>query len=211
MVDDNKFNQNEIINKILESMPKIKSSYELLYNIPLEFNNTCWDLILDNLIPLFIKYTFYEIYNKKKYYPQEKPNCRYYIKPNDGSCGKGITIVNSKPKYKIEGYTICPEILTPLHVIDGKKFKYDYRIWIGISSNLEYYICPTFIKRISNISFNINKIDGSLTNTSLYSEQINYTNELIYDKINNIVKDVLNHLIPIDVSKDSKNHIMLTG
>lgn len=207
----NKLNENEIINQILVSMPKIKSSWELLYNTPITLNNTSWDLIIDNLIPLFRKDSFYKIYNKKEYYPQEKPNCRYYIKPNDGSCGKGIRIINSKPIYKIEDHTICPEILTPLVIIDGKKFKSDYRVWIGLSSDLEYYICPTFIKRISTIPFDISKFEGSLTNTSLYSEQINYKDKIMYNKINNIVKDVLNYLIPINISTDSKKHIMLTG
>lgn len=203
-------NQTQIIDQILNSLHKIKSSWELLYHNPIIFNNIYWDLIIDNLIPLFRKDTFYEIVGKKKYYPQETQNCRYYIKPVDGSCGKGIKIVNTKPTFPIDNHIICPEIISQFEKIDGKNFKYDFRVWIGISSDLEYYICPTFIKRISLVPFNINETNGSLTNTALYSEQFDYEDLLLYNQINNIIKDILDYLIPIK-NMDKKKHIMLTG
>jgi len=201
-------NQNE---QILSSLSKVKSSWELLYNIPLSFNVIKWELLIENLIPLFRKDSFEKILNKKEYYPQPTPNCRYYIKPNDGSCGKGIIILNSKPQYQIKDHTICPEIITPLVVINEKKYKYDFRVWIGISSNLEYYICPTFIKRISTIPFDISKNEGSLTNTSLYSEQFNYKNNQMYNQMDKIVQDILNSLEPFNQISNSKNQVMLTG
>lgn len=47
---------------------------------------------------------------------------------------------------------------------------------------------------------------GSLTNTSLYSDQFDYENNFLYAKINLIIKDVLSNLL-----KDDGNNIMLTG
>jgi glutathionylspermidine synthase len=86
--------------------------------------------------------------------------------------------------------------------------KYDIRIWIGITNDLNYYICPTFIMRTSNIPFSLNTDYGSLTNTSLYSRQDDYRNEEIYKKINIIVNDVMKS---IKNSTFSKTKIMLTG
>lgn len=191
--------------RILLSLNKFKSIWELMYNIPINISDKKelnWVMIIENLIPLFRKDTFIKLIGKNKYYPQETENCRYYIKPNDGSCGRDIKIVDKLPPI-IEGYTICPEIITPLIL---KKYKYDYRVWIGIQSNLEYFVCPTIIQRISTIPFNLNSTNGSLTNTALYSDQCDYQNVELYIKIIDIVSDVLKHL---DVGSDK--NLMLTG
>jgi hypothetical protein len=155
----------------------------------------------------------------KYYYPQPTPNCRYYIKPNDGSCGKGIKIINSEDIDTIlevntnNNYVICPEIISPLlSDSDGNKYKYDFRIWVGICSNLDYFICPTFIQRICKIPFDINNIEGSLTNTSLQSEPNNYQNLELYNKANVIVKDVLDDIkYKNNILQDKSLNIMLTG
>lgn len=192
--------------QILLSLTKNKSTWELLRNVPIMFDNVSWNMLLHNLIPLFRKDTFFDLVGKHDYYPQPIPNCRYYIKPNDGSCGKGIKIVNSLPNNPISDHTICPEIVTPLISINGKKCKYDYRVWIAIKSDLTYFICPTLIQRISNVPFNLESEYGSLTNTALYSDQFDYRDEMLYDKINIVVKEVLTKLTPIDDSC-----VMLTG
>jgi len=176
----------------------------------ISYDNVSWDFLLDNLILLFRKDTFYNLCNKKSYYPQETINCRYYIKPNDGSCGKGIKIINSKPEYPIENYTICPEIISNPIIRNGQKFKCDFRVWIGICSDLKYFVCPTFIKRVSTIPFDIKNEIGSLTNTSLYAEQTNYKNKKMYIQINCIVNDILKNFSPLNIVSNKK-HIMLTG
>jgi hypothetical protein len=199
-----------LMEKINLSLPKVKSSWELIYNVPIIFNKISWDLIIDNLITLFRKDTFYNLVGNEDFYPQKTPNCRYYIKPNDGSSGKKINIVNSLPPTPIPNCTICPEIMSPLIYIDNQGYKYDYRVWIGITSDLKYYICPTLILRLSNIPFDINNSLGSLTNTSLYSEQFNHQDNQLYIQIDKIVNNVLNKLEPKELS-DSKIHLMLTG
>ncbi len=197
----------ETINRILSILPQVKSTWELLYNLNFHEKNN-WIELHDNLIPLFRKDTFYSLVGHEPYYPQPTPNCRYYIKPNDGSCGKGIKIVNVKPLEPIESYVVCPEIITPLITTpDGLKYKYDYRVWVGIRGDLEFYVCPTLIKRISTIPFNINESVGSLTNTSLYSEQSNYHDESLYKQICPIVANVLSKLPEIKANKQA----MLTG
>jgi hypothetical protein len=182
-----------------------------LHETPAIFENVLWDMILTNLTPLFRKDTFYNIVGNKNYYPQPTPNCRYYIKPNDGSCGKGIYIENTKPSKAIEGFTICPEIITPLMLVNDKKYKYDYRVWIGIKSDLTFFVCPTFILRVSMVPFSLDTIYGSLTNTALYSEQFNHQDVILYDKINYIVKDVLEQLPSNTRHEDNLTHLMLTG
>lgn len=208
------------MDQILLSLTKIKSTWDLLRDIPIIFENVDWDMITVNLIPLFRKDTFFNMIGKKNYYPQQTPNCRYYIKPNDGSCGKGIQITHTLPLTPIDGYTICPEIITPLILVKNKKCKYDYRVWIGICTDLTYFICPTLIRRISTIPFSLDTTYGSLTNTSLYSEQFNYQNDDLYNKIDYIVKDVLIQLLPntSNISDTSNTyttynriHLMLTG
>lgn len=202
--------KNLLLEKINLSLPKVKSSWELIYNVPMIFNKIIWDLIIDNLIILFRKDTFYNFFGNEEFYPQKTPNCRYYIKPNDGSCGKKIQIVKSLPLNQIPNHTICPEIITPLIYIGDQGYKYDYRVWIGITSDLKYYICPTLILRLSNIPFDINNSLGSLTNTSLYSDQFNYQDNKLYLQIDKIVKNVLSKLEPKKID-DSKIHLMLTG
>jgi hypothetical protein len=192
--------------KILSSLVTIKSTWRLLCEIPLEFEMTSWEMILSNLTLLFRKDTFFNLVSQKDYYPQPTPNCRYYIKPNEGSCGHGIKIVDTYPEKIIEGYTICPEIITPLIEKDNKKYKYDYRVWIGIRSDLTYYICPTFIRRISNIPFSLDSEYGSLTNTALYSDQFDFQDAKLYEKINKIVQDILTMITP-----SNRNQVMLTG
>lgn len=191
--------------QILQSLFKVKSVWELLYYTIVIFDNVNWVSIIDFLTPLFRKDTFFKMVGHKNYYPQPTPNCRYYIKPNDGSCGKGIKIVNSEEigecvknlirLKQIDNYTICPEICSPLITDNnGFSYKYDFRVWVGICSNLEYFICPTFIQRICKIPFDINKTNGSFTNTSLHSEPNNYQNLELYNKANVIVKDVLSNI-----------------
>lgn len=192
--------------QILLSLTKFKSSWDLLYGVPIIFDNITWNQLLINLILLFRKDTFFSLVGTCSYYPQPTPNCRYYIKPNGGSCGKCIQIVRTLPKELILDHTICPEIICPLIAIDDKKYKYDYRVWIGIKSDLTYYICPTLIRRISNIPFNLNTDYGSLTNTALYSDQFDYQDNILYNKINDVVKDVLTKLSPTNESQ-----LMLTG
>jgi hypothetical protein len=210
-------NSKLLIDHICLSLSQYKSSWELIYNIPMIFDNVSWDLILDNLVLLFRKDTFYNLFGNEDYYPKQTPNCRYYIKPNNGACGKNIQIVNSLPLQPIPNHIICPEIITPLIYVENKGFKFDYRVWIGITSDLEYFICPTIILRQSTIPFDINNSLGSLTNTSLYSEQFNLKNDQLYLQIDNIVNDVLNKLKQINLTNsqikftDSKIHLMLTG
>lgn len=231
------------INQIIQSLPKIKSAWELLYYVPITFKHVNWIPIIDILTPLFRKDTFFRLIGKKNYYPQPTPNCRYYIKPNDGSCGKGIEIVDSLPLDLDKNYIACPEIITPLiksSDINSNQntnygYKYDYRVWIGICSlptsqisstqtNLTYFICPTFILRVSSIPFNPKEKDGSLTNTSLYSEQFNHNDVELYEKVNIIVKDVLNEIKIMNQfegkfkqtnqqhnSSDQQTNVMLTG
>ncbi len=197
----------EITNKILSVLPKIKSSWELLYNLNFQDKNN-WIELHENLIPLFRKNSFYSLVGHESYYPQPTPNCRYYIKPNDGSCGKGIQILNVKPDKLDDTCVACPEIIPRLITNpDGLQYKYDYRVWVGITGELDFYVCPTLIKRTSTIPFNINETAGSLTNTSLYSEQSNCQDEGLYKQISFIVSDVLNKLHPIP----NANQAMLTG
>lgn len=222
------------INQIIQSLPKIKSSWELLYYIPITFKHVNWIPIIDILTPLFRKDTFFNIVKHKNYYPQPTPNCRYYIKPNNGSCGKGIEIVDSLPLDLDKNYIACPEIITPLikssdiNLNQNQGYKYDYRVWIGICSlptsqisstqtDLTYFICPTFILRVSSIPFNPKEKDGSLTNTSLYSEQFNHNDVELYKKINIIVKDVLNEIKIMNQFEEKfkqtnqQTNVMLTG
>lgn len=177
-----------------------KSVWEYMYDN--QDTNGKWVMILENLIPLFRKDSFSDIVKDKDYYPQKTNNCRYYIKPNEGSCGKGITISNTYPG-EIDGYIVCPEIKTSL--IDGK-YKYDFRVWIAISSNLQYYICPTFIQRVSTIEFSDNKFEGSLTNLSLYGDAYECQDDILYENFNGIVKNVLSNLEP-----NNLDTVMLTG
>lgn len=195
------------MSNILLPLIKFKSIWDLLRETPIIFDNINWVMIINHLIPLFRKDTFFNMVGTEKYYPQPTLNCRYYIKPNDGSCGKGIQITYDIP-LPIEGYTICPEVISPLMKIDGKGFKYDYRVWVGICSNLEYFICQTLILRRSNIPFSLDSTFGSLTNTALYADQFDHQNIELYNKINLIVKNVLDHLSP---STDEEHNIMLTG
>lgn len=191
---------------ILNSLTKIKSTWELMSTIAIDFENVNWKMILDNLIVLFRKNTFHDLVKNEKYYPQVTQNCRYYVKPNDGSCGKGIYILNEYPTNPIENHTICPEIITPLLLKKGKKYKYDYRVWIAINSDLTYHICPTFICRISNVPFSLNTEYGSLTNTALYSDQVDHNDDILYEKINIIVNCILSKITP-----NIDNSLMLTG
>ena len=199
-------NEDNMVTHIIRTMIKVKSVWQLLNTIAIQFENVDWKMILENLSPLFRKNSFYELIGKEKYYPQATPNCRYYIKPVHGTCGHGIKIVNHFPENMLEDHIVCPEIITPLIEKDGKLFKYDYRVWIGIKSDLTYYICPTFIKRISNVPFSLDTDYGSLTNTALYSDQFDYEDEQLYEKINNIVQHILSKLTP-----NNENDIMLTG
>jgi len=197
----------ETINIILSVLPQVKSAWELLYNLNSHEKNK-WIELHGNLIHLFRKDSFYSLIGHESYYPQPKPNCRYYIKPNDGSCGKGIQIVNVKPIEPVESCVVCPEIITPLITkSDGFQYKYDFRVWVGITGDLEFYVCPTLILRVSTIPFNINDSAGSLTNTSLYSEQFNCQDENVYNKICPIVAHVLGKLPRIKANKQA----MLTG
>jgi hypothetical protein len=191
---------------IYHELPRIKSSWELLYNLPMDFQHICLVSILDNLIVLFRKNTFNDLVGKEHYYPQPTANCRYYIKPDNGSCGKNIQIVLSLPEQPIPNHTICPEILSPLH----NSCKYDFRVWIGITSQLQYYICPTFILRLSNYHFDINNSLGSLTNTALYSDHFDYQDKDLLLQVDNIVRHTLMKL-PAIIYPDTKTHVMLTG
>lgn len=200
------------MDQVLSSLTKVKSIWELMYSVAFEFDNVTWEMVLVNLIPLFRKDTFFNMIGTKKYYPQPTPNCRYYIKPNDGSHGKGIQIVKTLPLNNMDGYTICPEIITPLISNGTYKYKYDYRVWIGIKKNLTYFICPTLVRRISTIPFNLDTIDGSLTNTSLCARHFNHQDPILYDKIDNVVGDVMKYLLPdMQVTEDNRPHLMLTG
>ncbi len=108
----------------------------------------------------------------------------------------------------VESCVVCPEITPRLITTpDGLKYKYDYRVWVGITGDLEFYVCPTLIKRISTIPFNINESAGSLTNTSLYSDQINCQDDSLHKQICLIVADVLSKLPEINANKQA----MLTG
>jgi hypothetical protein len=206
-----KLENKNLINQILLALPKIKSAWELLYLNPVIFPNIKWIPLINNLIPLFRKDSFYNLIGSEPYYPQPTPNCRYYIKPNDGSCGKGIRIVNSKPIEPDNNYTVCPEIITPLIIKSNGKFKYDYRVWVGVTEKLEFYVCPTLILRVSTIPFNINEVVGSLTNTSLYSEQFNCPDTNLYNQIVPIVKNVLDKLPKISSLNTNEKQVMLTG
>lgn len=201
------------MDQILLSLSKIKSAWELLYEIPTDFENVHWNFVLPNLTQLFRKDTFFELIHTKKYYPQPTQNCRYYIKPNEGSCGKGIQVVNELPSQKIVGHTICPEIITPLISIENMHYKYDYRVWIGIDLELNYFVCPTIIRRVSTVPFSLDTAYGSITNTSLYSEQFDHTDSELYEKINCIVKDILTNLKPLKQIEplSDKKYLMLTG
>ena len=129
-----------------------------------------------------------------------------------------------------KNYIACPEIITPLiksSDINSNQntnygYKYDYRVWIGICSlptsqisstqtDLTYFICPTFILRVSSIPFNPKEKDGSLTNTSLYYEQFNHNDVELYEKVNVIVKDVLNEIKIINQQANQQTNVMLTG
>lgn len=182
-------------------LSNFKSVWELMYSTVIENN---WVMILENLTDLFRKDSFKNIVGQKNYYPQTTIKCRYYIKPNDGSCGKGIEISNTF--ISKEGYTTTPEIICPMIEIDSIKYKYDYRVWISIREDLTYFICPTFIQRVSMLPFDKDKIDGSLTNISLYSKIIEYQNNELYNKVEFIVGDVLKSL-----QKKESNKLMLTG
>ena len=195
--------------QIILYLPTVKSIWSLLRNYP-EFHER-WIMIHDNLTSLFRKDTLFNIISNKYYYPKPSSNCRYYIKPNSGSNGKNIQIVNKIPDGPIDGFTIVPEILTPFIKIDDIEYKYDYRVWIGIQKNLKYFICHNFIKRISMVPFAINRTDGSLTNTSIYSNWQYHTDDNMYDKINNIVKDVLSLLTVVNDNEINDDKIMLTG
>lgn len=186
---------------MFERLVKVKSVWELMYESVIE--NVRWVMILENLVVLFRKDTFRSIVGNEIYYPQETPGCRYYIKPNDGSCGKDIRIVENKLFEDIVGYTICPEIITPLI---GGKYKYDYRVWVVVNSDLTYFICPTFIKRVSLVEFDIKQTYGSLTNISLYSKIIECQDERIFNSVNFIIQNTLKKLNPI-----SNDTFMLTG
>lgn len=189
----------------------IKSIWEIFYTIPFESENDLWCQIIENLSPLFRKNTLHNLISSKKYYPQIKSDCRFYVKPNNGSCGKGIKILNHdsqilKSYLDDEDYTICPEIISKLINKNGKNYKSDYRVWIAIKQNLDYHIFPTFIQRISNIPFDINSEYGSITNTALYSDQFDYYNKKMFNQINIIVSDVLKHCDKLNSDK-----FMLTG
>ena len=198
-------------NEIPLLLGKYKSIWQLLLEFPMEFKNVYWTHILENLIPLFRKDTFCKLVSNKNYYPQKTHNCRYYIKPNAGSCGKGITIVNEFLTQIPENHTAVAEIIPPMITINKEKYKYDYRIWIGICSDMRYFICPTFIKRISCVPFDISLCYGSLTNTSLYSEQFNCKNDVLYEKANAIVKDVICLLPNLEMETNNLAKVMLTG
>eukprot|EP01038_Epipyxis_sp_PR26KG_P015448 gene15448-20842_t len=186
------------MDQILNHLVKIKSIWQLFYELQSDlFGN--WTMVLQNLVPLFRKDTFKEL--NSEFYPKVTPNCRYYIKPNDGAGGKGILIVNELQR-PLAGYTITPEIITPL--ING--MKYDYRVWIGITGNLDYFICPTFIKRKSTVAFDITSNAGSLTNLSLYSVQENFQDVELYNHVHLIVHSILHKLTPV-----KSDEFMLTG
>lgn len=186
---------------------KYKSIWDLMQNCPIIFEKNKWEMILTNLIKLFRKDSFENLVKNELYYPQPTQNCRYYLKPNNGSNGKNIKIINNN-NITIEDHILCPEIITPLMRTQNGLCKYDYRIWIGIKNNLDFYICHTMIKRVSLIPFDLNSENGSLTNTSLYSEQFNCNNLEIYEKVFRIVKDILKKLTP---DQENKNKVMLTG
>ena len=81
------------------NITNIKSIWELMYTTIITCDN--WKMIIDNLIPLFRKDTFNNIVKYKKYYPKITENCRFYIKHNKSSCGKGIYILNKLPQHPI--------------------------------------------------------------------------------------------------------------
>ena len=199
-------NEDYMVNHIIRTLIKVKSVWQLLNTITIQFENINWKMILENLPPLFRKNSFCELVSKEKYYPQATPNCRYYIKPVHGTCGHGIRVVNHFPENILDDHIVCPEIIPSLIEKDGKLYKYDYRVWVGIKADLTYYVCPTFIKRISNVPFSLDTDYGSLTNTALYSDQFDYEDEELYKKINKIVRHVLSKLTP-----NNENDIMLTG
>lgn len=211
---------------IIKSISKVKSVWELFNVQPIIFATFNFTILIDCLISLFRKNTFYNLYHNKHYYPQPSFNCRYYIKPNDGSCGKGIKIVenlNEISDVEKDNRTICPEILTDLILIDEKYYKYDYRVWVGIKKNIDnslsYYICPSFIMRVqTNYEFDINNKQSLLTNTSLGAEtfvlQIDPNTNDIFRQIDEIIKDVLEHLthnLPKIIDDNTYPDIMLTG
>lgn len=193
--------------QILQTLGKYSSVWSILTEMPKLIENVEWVQLLAHLMPLFRKDTFHNIVKDKNYYPSVTPNCRYYIKPNNGSYGRGIQITNSYPLDVPNDCTVTPEIISPLIEIDGLFYKYDYRVWIGICDDLSYYICPTFIKRTSKVPFNIKSSYGSLTNTALYSEHSDCQNDKLYIEMDLIVKDIL-ELMP---KGNKSNCVMLTG
>lgn len=194
--------------KLSQLLIKHKSIWDIMYDCVDLFEKIKWEMILSNLVILFRKDSFCNLVCAENYYPNVSDGCRYYLKPNDGSNGKGIIISQSLPSDQLENYTICPEILTPLVETSNGLCKYDYRVWIGISGSLDFFVCPTIIKRISLIPFSLETDYGSLTNTSQYAIQTNYKDPVLYEKIVNITSDILKKLNP-DVNK--KREFMLTG
>lgn len=154
------------------------------------------------LIPLFRKDTLLATLKDKQYIPQITPNCRWFRKPNTGTCGMGITIHDVRPEYD-EDYSLSPEVLSDL--CDGHK--YDWRVWVGICSDRSYHICLPAVQRISQYIFSNRCLEGSITNIAQGSTPIFHDNLPIIDKIDVVVKDVVDLII----TTPRKNSFMLTG
>jgi hypothetical protein len=107
-----------------------------------------------------------------------KDHCRYIVKPDSGSLGQGIMIVDPETEYEPDDLMAVAQQYVDSLLLDNKKF--DFRIYALVSSvdPLEIFVYRDGLARFCLEEINDNSPFGQLTNVA-----INHDSRLLSDTL----------------------------
>ena len=115
---------------------------------------------------------------------------KYIIKPDRGSLGEGIKIVEAgEPAPKVERLCVAQEYIPSLHIDD---YKFDFRIYVLLASvdPLRIYVYRNGVARFCSKKSSDHSVFSELTNKSLNKKNP----DVVMTQIVKLVADVMNRL-----------------
>lgn len=184
--------------------------FQIVNRIP-EINLICRKAplvrILQNTMPCFL--------NFEKFLPQSyilplqngaflnavsKHEKKFIIKPDCGSLGQGITIINKEDNYEPNTVLSIAQEYIDSYLLDG--FKFDLRVYAlvaSISPELQIYVYHDGIARFCSEKADSESVYGQITNTAVNRQN----NEVDINNCTRTIQDVFNQLTELGIDTDA--------
>lgn len=152
--------------------------YQIVNRLP-EINLICrkapFVRILQNIAPVFSKFDPFlpqsfilPLQNQQFTAAVAKHNTKYIVKPDGGSLGQGITIVDKEDEYQPNTQLAIAQEYIESYLVDGTKF--DLRVYAliaSVSPELTIYVYHDGIARFCSQRADSGSVFGQLTNTAV--------------------------------------------